>query len=104
MITRAGYMAKRATFAEYYGQFVTPGLRAAVVRLIGEQQLLASTDEHLNDIPLAHWDMLHGLVQICCGRKLAEANGNSGVSLSDCVCVAKQAARDWIDEHRRQTS
>ena len=92
-IYRKQYISGEKTFDEFYGQFVTNQV-AEVVRVgIGEDLVKASTDQHFNDIPLAQWDRLYGLIQMLVGRDVAEANGGGGVSLSDTVCVAKAAAK-----------
>lgn len=80
----------------YYDQFVNGQTIAHVVARIGGSNILASTDPHFNDIPLALWDKLsHGL-------PLAirfEAVGDY-CTLSGLVCVAKEAARQYVE---RQT-
>jgi hypothetical protein len=107
-------MHKRCTHREYYGQFVNDGVISAVVRTIGARKILASTDPHLNDIPLHRWDALAGysnrqysreherftggLLMHLVGRDLSKANGG-GVSPSDLVCVAKEAARQYKEKH-----
>jgi hypothetical protein len=92
MITRKQYMNKEATHAEYYAQF-GQHLTGLVSRWIGRDRILASTDEHFNDIPLKEWDAMAESVRLTVGRSLAEANGTGGISLSDCVCSLKSAAR-----------
>lgn len=47
----------------YYSQFVTPKLINAVVRAIGSEAIIKSTDPHMNDISLHKWDGLHGMVR-----------------------------------------
>jgi len=95
---RAAYMNNECSHREYYGQFVSAMLIRQVVSIIGEQRINASTNEHFNDIPLAIWDRLEPLVKAYCGSALADSNASTsggvrGISLSDCVCVAKEAAR-----------
>lgn len=82
MYTRKQYMNKECTHREFYGQHMTLPIINMVVRAIGKDRLLRSTDEHLNDIPLKEWDNLHPLL---------------GGSLSDSVCFAKEAARQWLE-------
>ena len=91
MITRSEYMAGEATHQAYYGQFGRL-LIHTVVTHIGRDNIAASDDPHFNDIPLKKWDALQPAVMATCGRSLRDANGNAGVSLSDCVCVLKAAA------------
>lgn len=91
MLTRTQYMNKECTHHEYYNQF-GKYLVGLVSAHIGKQRILASTDPHLNDIPLAKWDALHPAILMAVGPKLAKAN-SGGISLSDTVCSAKAAAR-----------
>ena len=91
MLTRKQYMNHECTYSEYYAQF-GQHLVDSVGSSIGVERIKQSTDEHLNDIPLKEWDSLAELVRLTVGRKLAEANGTGGISLSDCVCAAKSAA------------
>ena len=94
MITYEEYMSgplDSKSFHEFYKQFVTPNLVKAVVSQIGISRIMDSTDAHMNDIPLQNWDRLEGIVMIHSEHKLREAI--RGVSLADCVCVAKEAAR-----------
>ena len=93
MHTRKDYMSKKCTFREFYGQFVDPSLRLSVGSIIGIDKIMNSTDESFNDIPLEKWDNLAPLVRSHCGHSIAKANGTSGISLSDCVCTAKEAAK-----------
>ena len=97
--TRKDYLAGVCNHAEYYSQFVTKDVTHIVVNRIGHNNLMHSTDEHLNDIPLIKWDKLHHILLPIVGRSLSIANG-MGVSLSDTVCVAKQAARLYIDSQK----
>jgi len=96
MITRAAYVMGRASHREYYGQFVEPGLIAVMVARFGIQRLRASTDPNFNDIPLALWDQQRGIVEIYAEKAHRAATGH-GMSLSDCVCIAKEAARQAVE-------
>ena len=103
MITRRQYMDREFTFQEYYGQFSSVHVVAAVVAHIGPERLLKSTDEHLNDIPLSLWDRAPWFGM---ANKVAEANQSTqakgsalAVSLSDKGCALKAAARKWIEEN-----
>lgn len=93
MITRQDYINKKATHEDYYSQFVDDSVLDTVKSFIGESVIKNSTDKHFNDIPLKEWDSLKPFILSSTGKSLAKANGRGGVSLSDCVCVAKQAAR-----------
>lgn len=93
LILRAEYMAGNVTHDEYYVQFCNDQVIQLVTRSIGRDKILASQNEHFNDIPLAYWDSLSGLIRNAVGTKLAKANGDGFISLSDTVCVAKRAAK-----------
>jgi hypothetical protein len=95
MITRTEYMADKSpdAFHKYYSQFTTPSVQRLVASVIGVDRIKRSTDPDFNDIPLQEWDNLQGYILSCVGSSLAKANGSGGISLSDCVCVAKTAAR-----------
>ena len=103
MITRKQYMDREFTFREYYGQFSSEHVVAAVASYIGVERLLASTDEHLNDIPLRIWDNAPWFGM---QRQVAEANKSTHVStdglftsLSDKGCCLKVAALKFIEEN-----
>jgi len=78
---------------EYYAQFVTPSIRSYVERVIGKPAIKASTDRWFNDIPLRMWDMLDGFIRPHGARVNKQLNDSSMWSLSDTVCVAKEAAQ-----------
>ena len=97
MFTRKERLNNECTHREFFGQFVTQQMMNLVVGRIGGDKLLASTDEHLNDIPLRRWDALSGTVRMFITSKQITDAGLHGFSLSDCVCTAKEAARQWMD-------
>lgn len=78
VFTHKDYLDGLCTHREYYGQFVTSYIRGVVLSNIGKDKIKKSADEHFNDIPLKLWDRL--------------PLGRSG-SLSQKVCIAKEAAR-----------
>ena len=104
MLTRKDYMDKKCTHQEYFAQFVTNAVRNAVLNGIGRESILESSDEHLNDIPLSHWDALVGYpgdnwpgyanwhCRLPIDRKLIKEAGE-WVTASTLVCIAKEAAR-----------
>lgn len=99
MLTRKQYMNKECTHDEYYGQFA-PLIIPVVVNWVGAKAVRRSTDPHFNDIPLLHWDVLHGIVANRVGLLLRESGGVN--SQAETVCVAKAAAkliRDHSDTH-----
>lgn len=97
--TRKDYLNKTVTHAEYYEQFVSPGLKNLIRLRIGFERIKNSKDPHFNDIPLKEWDNLQCSVRSYAESALRIANGPAaGVSLSDYVCVAKAAAKMIRDE------
>ncbi len=93
MKTRKQYMAKEVTHDEYYSQFVNDSVLSYVRDAIGKARILKSKDPHFNDIALSKWDRLAPSIRMMCGHAICKANESNGLSLSDCVCTAKQAAR-----------
>lgn len=95
----------------YFAQFVTPGCKEAVLNSIGLDRLTASTDPHLNDIPLSEWDRigggsglahkgdskLHRVPHWVPVVKLREAG--EALPLSVTVCIVKEAARQLVEDH-----
>lgn len=99
--TRKQYMADSrddgpAAHRRYFGQFVTPSTIAVVVRAIGKDALLRSGDPHLNDIPLERWDRLVPGLPGSGGFTRA----GDWYTLANGVCLAKEAARQWIDAQK----
>lgn len=85
--------ADMALHRKYYAQFVSEGVRDSVGRAIGVDRIMASTDPHLNDIPLKAWDALHCWIAWLCGEYAKHNCISMTWALSDSVCVAKEAAR-----------
>lgn len=86
----------QAAHRQYYGQFVNAATIRAIVNRIGAPRLLASTDAHLNDIPLADWDKAAKGIPMAISFKSV----NDFPTLGGLVCVAKEAARQWIDQQK----
>jgi len=86
MLTRKDYLLKKVSHQEYYGQFVTAEVRRLVEKRISRVAIVNSTDPHFNDISLSHWDRLHYSLVVLC-------NLGTGVTLSDTISIAKEAAR-----------
>lgn len=99
MHTRQDYLNKKCSHEEYYRQFVTQGIKNAVLQTIGIERLLASKDPNLNDIPLHMWDNLMSSVQreFTITTKMKEAGDL--LTLSGVVCITKTAAHQIINEH-----
>ena len=86
-------MDNEVSHAEYYAQFGIHLIKLVGNR-IGKKRILESSDPHFNDIPWVEWNRLEPSVRRLVGGILREYNGpKAGVSLSDCVCAAKSAAR-----------
>ena len=108
IITRDERLEHRCTHEEWWQQFVTEGTIRYVRDAIGLSRIVASTDEHLNDIPLSNWDRLS--ISQDFGRMDTKAwkeahgiprdNPRFPWSLSDTVCIAKCAARMIQERYR----
>lgn len=106
LIPRADYMAGKVTHRQYYAQFVTPYVTQAVLRAIGRDTIIKSTNEHFNDIQLYRWDAIIGwsdfgrvpvALNLGCGKMLREC-GDS-VSASTLICIMKEAAQQIKEAH-----
>ena len=98
MMTRKEYISAsreeaHAAHRRYYGQFVNQRTINAVVRAIGSDRLLASTDPHFNDIPLAQWDRLVGSLPLAASLR----DAGDYLTLGGGVCIAKEAARQYVE-------
>lgn len=101
--TRQQYMQDsredgKAAHRKYFGQFVTQATISRVVSIIGRDRLLASTDPHMNDIPLELWDKL-----------TPQLPGSSGFikagdyyTVGNGVCLAKEAARQYVEAQTKE--
>lgn len=89
---------------QYFGQFVNENVKRAVLHAIGKEALLASTDEHLNDIPMKHWDRLSGFAFRGSEMVMRPTNiepidikllreTGEGVSCASLVCIYKEAGK-----------
>ena len=61
------------------------------------QKALADNDEHLNTLPLKTWDFGSERVRDLCYRKA----GITYMSLSQGVCLLKEAARQWAEREEK---
>ena len=85
--------ASLAVHRRYYSQLVGRSTINHVVRIIGTDALLASTDRHFNDIPLWLWyAAIKGLPIAINFTLLGDYATEVGL-----VCVAKEAAQQWVD-------
>jgi len=98
MYTRKQYLDKEIDHETYYGQFVTHQTRAAVIRTFGRDRLAEalSEDKYLNNIPLRRWDNL--TITLPFNRAALSEAETGGISLSNIVCVAKEAARQAVTD------
>ena len=78
---------------EYYAQFVGPLILGAVSARIGVERIMQTSDPHINEIPLYLWDRLHPFIRVHCIERTVALGNSRTWSLSDSVCVAKEAAR-----------
>jgi hypothetical protein len=92
--TRKQYMDKECSHRDYYGQFVHDGIKRRVLQCIGKERLEASTDEHLNDIPLKLWDTLGAVGD----KRQWDATEGDWPSMAGRVCIYKEAARQIKEE------
>jgi hypothetical protein len=111
MITRKKYLAaigevgpdaEALLHHAFYIQFATPALLSRVRGAFGPEELLGSSDPHLNDIPLARWDDLARSSYPFIPHQLITEAGTF-YSLSFGVCLLKAIARD-IQNSLRSTA
>jgi hypothetical protein len=105
MKTRKQYLNGDITHREYYAQFITPEMVTDVRQGIGEELILASTDEHMNDIRLSLWDRLSGcsfrgnemITKPTIRKNFKElvAEADDSVSAATLVCVYKEIAQQF---------
>lgn len=93
IFTHSDYMSDKCTHRQYYGQFVNADTISLVARAFGNDRLLASKDEHFNDIPLALWD---ALVPHAPGSAKFKEAGDF-YTLAGGVCMLKEAARQIVE-------
>ena len=99
MITRQEYLSNsRELFHEYYSQFVTKESINLVKDTFGTDKLIKAyqKDKSLNTIPLHEWDriFIDKSINVTQFKKVNE----SFYTLSDRVCLAKNAAKQIIFE------
>lgn len=100
-------------FRDYYAQFVNEDIKARIMATIGLSLLLASKDEHLNDISMQKWDKMAGFAfrgsEMVSSPKVPSdiwpvdyelvKEAGDGISAAFMVCVYKEAARQIIEAH-----
>ena len=97
MYSRQDYLQNKCSHRQYYAQFVDDSVRRMVEQYFTLETLRASTDEHLNDIPLRRWDSLAiMLVHYSSIRELLREYGDFW-SLAGGVCILKEAAHQLVE-------
>ena len=91
MHTRKEYMSGDCTHQEFYEQMVTDKIKEGVRKSIGLPNIMKSTCEHFNDIPLSFWDTLGWSLSDSIDSQIKTASDHP--SLAGRVCVVKAAAR-----------
>ena len=95
--TRYDYLSQQCSHAEYYGQFDSPAVRSAILRVIPMSDLMASRDPYMNDIKLSRWDNIRldgeALRKLTIANGHADARGHYVYAQSDIVCLAKEVAK-----------
>lgn len=104
MFTRQEYLAtshdedgRSNAHRRYHAQFVNPSVIARVVAHIGAHNLRASRDPHFNDIPLSRWD---GVARNLGPLAVSFASLGDFATIAGLVCVAKEAARQFVEGSR----
>ncbi len=89
LITRKEYMAGHFTHDQFYGQFVTDGMKQLVASGIGESRIVDSICPNFNDIPLREWDSMFVVIS----KKHKDAFGTTALTKSELVCILKASAK-----------
>ena len=101
VITRKRYLSESGLFHAYFLQFGTALSRNAMCGAFSPEELLASTDEHLNDLALARWDDLARKCYPLFDHDAIRAAGEI-YSLSTAVCTLKAQAKEQIITLRKR--
>ena len=94
-----GEQRRKQLHRRYYAQFVTPQVKALVLRCIGKERLLKSTDPHFNDIPLKVWDALHEPKWPFPIKAKMDAAGD-WLTSAGCTSILKEAARQIVEDEQ----
>lgn len=105
MFTRSQYMSRECTHREYFGQFVTDGTKKKIVNAFGMRKLIASYKDDSSfgtkQTPLSRWNFVCVLTSDQC-ELLWDLSGHPA-SLSDAVCIYKEAARQIMQSEGIKT-
>lgn len=82
-----------SVFRSYYGQFVNQRTIGHVVRIIGADKIMKSTDRAFNDIPMQFWDRATATGTLPVEGKIAEFGDYW--TPAGLTCVAKEAAMQY---------
>lgn len=93
-----------SAFREYYAQYVNVTVWSLVFRAFGTYRLVASIDEHFNDISLFEWDtlarsLMSHVEKTKCLSDQFKANGDF-ITLAGIVFVLKEAARQIVEDYK----
>jgi hypothetical protein len=99
MISRADYIAGKATHQAYYGQFVNDTYKKRVLGRIRFSQLLASRDPCFNDIPLAKRDVIASQAGLGSTTSKMKECGDY-LTLAGHICILKEAARQLVEANK----
>lgn len=75
----------------YYGQFVTDEVTNLVLRTIGREALMNSTDRSFSDIQLRRWGGMVSLLPASVPAQMRQCGDY--LTLAGGVCILKEAAR-----------
>jgi hypothetical protein len=93
MFTRQNYLEKNCTHSQYYSQFIiNPEFLNYVSRFIGETNLERSISPNFNDIDLRYWEVINPPT----GTHTIMKSLGDYLTLPGCVCIAKEAAKQFL--------
>lgn len=99
MKTRKNLLEKNCKHSEYYSKFVNPEFIRYVVNFIGEKNLERSISPNFNDIDLKYWDKIQAPI----GTNEKMKPLGDYLTLSGSVCIAKEAARQFLSTKKEIT-
>ena len=105
MFTRKEYLDGKCTHSEYYSQYVeNTDAKGLVLSFWDEKTLFEAyeKDEHLNTLSIKSWDELAERLTI--GPWLTFSELGDMNTLSNRVCVLKEAARQIIKVYQQKTT
>ena len=106
MKSKKQFLNKECTYDDYISQFVDEGVKRRVLQLFKIEELMNSTDQHFNDLPLTRWDRLTGYgmkgikQRADIYQKIRDAGDSPTYSIY--TAIYKMAARQLVSEHKSQ--